>query len=151
MAANAVIFDFYNTLTVSTDAAVHRANANRVAAALGVTNDAYYRVLTTTFEERATGSCGDLPQTLLWIAARCDHGPSAAQLANACALRQSIEAKYARTLRDDAETALSALQSKGVTVGLISDCTHELPEVWPTLPIAPYVDATIFSIEMGFR
>jgi putative hydrolase of the HAD superfamily len=151
VATEAVIFDFYGTLAVSVQADLHRANADRVAAALGVTGEAYYRVLTTTFEERATGSCGDLTQTLQWMAARCGHSPSAAQLVDACELRRSIEAAYARTLREDAEAALSALQVKGVRVGLVSDCTHELPEVWPTLPIAQYVDATVFSVEAGVR
>ena len=146
-----MVFDFYGTLAVSASAALHRAGADRVAAALGVADETHYRVLTTTFEERATGSCGDLTQTMEWVAARCDHQPSAAQLASACEMRRSIEAGYARMLRDDAEAVLSALRARGVKIGLLSDCTHELPEVWPTLPIARYVDATVFSVEAGIR
>jgi hypothetical protein len=26
------------------------------------------------------------------------------------------------------------------------DCTRQLPEIWPTLPIGRYVDATVFSV-----
>lgn len=32
---------------------------------------------------------------------------------------------------------------------LISDCTHELPAFLPSLPVAPLLDAQIFSVELG--
>jgi putative hydrolase of the HAD superfamily len=34
---------------------------------------------------------------------------------------------------------------------VVSDCTHELPEFWDRLPVAPWVDAAVFSIVMGCR
>ncbi len=36
-------------------------------------------------------------------------------------------------------------------VGVVSDCTHELPELWPSLPVARFVDATVFSVLIGQR
>ena len=146
-----VVFDFYGTLVANPAAAVHRAGADRVAAALGLSGEAYYRVLLDTFTERATGVCGGLEDTMRWVAARCEHEPTSAQLAAACAVRRTNEEAYVRALRPDAETTLSSLRSAGIRIGLISDCTHELREVWPTLPIAPYVDAAIFSVEIGVR
>lgn len=151
MQVAAVIFDFYGTLCVNATAAAHRAGADRVAAALGASADDYYRVLLDTFTERATGACGDLEATVRWMAARCNHEPTAAQVAAACATRRANEDGYVRALRPDAESTLKSLQAAGVRVGLISDCTHELAEIWPSLPIAPYVDAPIFSIELGVR
>ena len=35
--------------------------------------------------------------------------------------------------------------------GLLSDCTHELPDIWPSLPVSRYVDATVFSVIAGVR
>jgi putative hydrolase of the HAD superfamily len=32
---------------------------------------------------------------------------------------------------------------------LISDCTHELPAFLPSLPVAPLLDARIYSVELG--
>ena len=151
MSFRAVVFDFYGTLAVSTDRATHRAGADRVAAALGVTADVYYDAVTSTFTERATGACGDVQETMRWLAARCCHTPTTSQLAAACALRHEIEAGYARALRPDAEPTLSKLKDAGIRLGLISDCTHELPEIWPSLPIAQYIDATVFSNEAGVR
>jgi putative hydrolase of the HAD superfamily len=46
---------------------------------------------------------------------------------------------------------VTSLKERGLKVGLISDCTHELPEIWPSLPIAEHFDAMVFSIQAGFR
>lgn len=34
---------------------------------------------------------------------------------------------------------------------MISDCTHELAELWDTLPLASLVDAAVFSVVAGRR
>jgi putative hydrolase of the HAD superfamily len=52
-------------------------------------------------------------------------------------------------LRQDAVSALSALKKRGLSTGMISDCTHELPAFLPSLPVAPLLDARIFSVEVG--
>ena len=46
---------------------------------------------------------------------------------------------------------LSCLRQDGYKTGLISDCTHEIPVVWPETPFAPLIDAAIFSCLVGFR
>ncbi len=46
---------------------------------------------------------------------------------------------------------LRRLRHRGLQIGVVSDCTHELPEAWPDLPVAPWVDATAFSVVLGER
>ena len=72
--------------------------------------------------------------------------PSAA-LESSASRRRSPESEQ----RDDTEPTLRTLRERGLKLGLLSDCTHELPDVWPTLPIAPYVDVTVFSVQAGVR
>lgn len=151
MPVRAVVFDFYGTLSVSATAAARRAGATRIANALGIPPPALHEAIAATFTERATGACGDLEQTMHWLAQRCGASPSPDQLADACTLRRETENVYARALRDDAEPTLRALRKRGLAIGLISDCTHELPELWPSLPIARYFDATVFSVTAGVR
>src|SRR6185312_3890966 len=53
-------------------------------------------------------------------------------------------------LRADAVSTLLALRRLGLSSGLISDCTHELPAFLPSLPVADLLDARVFSVEVGF-
>jgi putative hydrolase of the HAD superfamily len=147
----AVVFDYYGTLTVSTPAATRREGAERVAAKLGVPAEAYFEVLLGSFTERSTGVCGDLRATLQWVAERCGHEPTGVELDAACRERRIIEADYAAMLRPEAVPTLRSLQERGVRVGVVSDCTHELPEVWADLPVAGFVDAVVFSVVAGRR
>jgi putative hydrolase of the HAD superfamily len=52
-------------------------------------------------------------------------------------------------LRGDAVTALTAIKRRGLATAVISDCTHELPAFLPSLPVAPLLDATIYSVRLG--
>ena len=151
MPAQAVVFDFYGTLSISATAAARRSGASRIASSLGIPAEAFHKAIAATFTERATGVCGDLEQTMRWLADRCSASVTPEQLAEACALRLETEEVYARALRPEAEPTLRTLRERGVRIGLLSDCTHELPEIWPSLPVAPYVEATVFSVQVGLR
>jgi putative hydrolase of the HAD superfamily len=52
-------------------------------------------------------------------------------------------------LRPDAVSALTAIRNKGLSTALISDCTHELPALLPSLPVASLLDVQVFSVEVG--
>lgn len=151
MVIRAVVFDYYGTLAVSATRAARRSGAERIAAALGIPADVWHAAIAATFTERATGVRGDLEQTMHWLAEQCGRTPQSDQLKTACEIRRSTEGVYARTLRDDAEETLRTLHERGIKLGVLSDCTHELPDVWPTLSIAPYVDVTVFSVQAGLR
>jgi putative hydrolase of the HAD superfamily len=147
----AVVFDFYGTLTVSASVSARRDGAGRVAGALGVPAESFFEQLSSTFTERATGRCGDLVETMAWLAHRCGCTPTDEQLAAACAERRATEKTYAQMLRRDSTQTLLRLKEHSLRIGVVSDCTHELPECWGGLPIAELVDAVVFSIEAGQR
>jgi putative hydrolase of the HAD superfamily len=147
----AVVFDFYGTLSIGASRAERRAAAVQLAQCLDLDEDVYFDALATTYTQRATGVLGDLAATMRWLATHCGGAPTDDQVATSCELRRETEGRFARTLRDDALPTVTALHERGLKIGLISDCTHELPEVWPSLPIAEHFDATVFSIEAGLR
>lgn len=151
MSLSAVIFDYYGTLTVSASAADRRSGVGRVADALGVPADLLFDSISSTFTERATGQCGDMLATMAWLADRCGHRPSGAQLQAACSIRTEIERGYASMFRHDTVSTLRFLRRRGLRLGLVSDCTHELPDFWASLPVAPLIDATVFSVLVGQR
>jgi putative hydrolase of the HAD superfamily len=53
------------------------------------------------------------------------------------------------TLRPDAVAALTAIKARGLRTGVVSDCTQELSAFLPALPVAPLLDARVFSVELG--
>jgi putative hydrolase of the HAD superfamily len=145
-----VIFDCYGTLTVSASRSSRSAAHELVAAALGVPSDAYGKALLRTWPERARGQLGDLTETLRAIARACGVEPDDDTLAQASAVRRETQREFL-VLRPDAVETLRGLREWGLPVAVVSDCTHELPEEWPTLAIAPYVNATVFSVVEGLK
>ncbi|WP_370127304.1 HAD family hydrolase [Streptacidiphilus sp. EB103A] len=150
MATTAVIFDFFGTLTPSTPTEVWDAHAARSASPLGIPARQWRTTLDASFAERATGSLGDLTATFRTLAQRNNIHPSAEALAAACTARMAAQQELF-VLRDDAASTLTELRSRGLRLGVLSDCTAELAAAWSRLPVAELVDARVLSCEEGRR
>lgn len=146
----AVIFDFFGTLTPSTPAHVWDEHAARSAAPLGIGASAWRAALAASFAERATGMLGDLPATFRELARRNGIDPSDEALAAACAARMAAQRELF-VFRAEALDVLTALRERGLRLGVLSDCTVELADTWPQLPVAELVDARVLSCEVGRR
>ncbi|WP_184535660.1 HAD family hydrolase [Micromonospora polyrhachis] len=141
----AVLFDFFGTLTCPVQRGWRH---TAVADALGCSRDTLVDILDQSFYQRATGAIGDTEATLRWVADRAGVRPSAGALRAAVAAR--FAAIHADTrLRSDAVPVLRALRQRGLRIGLVSDCTHELPVFLPRLPVAPLLDAQVLSVRLG--
>jgi len=105
-------------------------------------------VLLNSFFDRAAGYHGGMEQTMRWVATQAGASPTDQQIQRACALRRQTERELI-TFRSDAQRLLATLRACGIRTAVVSDCTHEVPELWPSLSLAPYVDATVFSIWLG--
>jgi len=144
-AFQAVVFDFFGTLTRSVRRGPQHAD---IARALGCDPDTVLSVLDRTFQVRARGHLGSAEATLRWVTEQAGGRPRTAQLKAAVPAR--VNALRADTrLRADAESVLQAIKQRGLRTALISDCTHELPAFLPNLPIAPLLDVNVFSVEVG--
>ena len=144
-AFQAVVFDFFGTLTRSVRRGPQHAD---IARALGCDPDAVLSVLDRTFQVRARGDLGSAEATLRWVTEQAGGRPRTAQLQAAVPAR--VDALKADTrLRADAESVLRAVKQRGLRTALISDCTHELPAFLPSMPIAPLLDVNVFSVEVG--
>jgi putative hydrolase of the HAD superfamily len=141
----AVLFDFFGTITK----AVARGPAHMaVARHLGCDPREYTQQLDRTFPDRAKGSYGPPRDALGWITrvlgARPDHATmTAALIARVDAIRADTR------LRADAVPVLRALRRRGVRTAVVSDCGPELPLFLPFLPVAPLLDACVYSIRLG--
>ncbi|MFD2766790.1 HAD family hydrolase [Micromonospora eburnea] len=141
----AVLFDFFGTLTCG----VQRGTAHlAIAEQLGCPPDTLIEVLDRTYYQRASGRLGNAEATLRWVCDQAGVHPSQRAVRAAVASRhQAIRADT--RLRDEAVPVLATLRHRGVRTGLISDCTHELPEFLPQLAVAPLLDVRVFSVQVG--
>ncbi len=144
-AYRAVVFDFFGTLTRSVQRGPQHAE---IARRLGADPDVIRGVLDRTFHSRARGTFGSAVATLRWVTEQAGAHPRRAALEEAVPAR--VDALRADTrLRPDAVSALTAIKKRGLATAVVSDCTHELPEFLPGLPVAPLLDARVFSVEVG--
>lgn len=146
----AVVFDFYGTLTRTRTAEESTAARTELAALLGIDPVALDADMTATVDQRFRGAGGNIAGSLAWIAARLGVEVPPAALDEAAARRLELEQSFGRP-RSDAVEVLRALRDRGLRVGVISDCSAELPQYFPALEIAPLVDAAVFSFVTGHR
>lgn len=146
----AVVFDFYGTLTPVSPSTVWAHNSARLAMAMGVPPDALLKVLDETFPDRITGATGGLWQTIRALGERLGVQLTDTQLDEASRVRREVqESMFA--LRPEALPVIEGLRSRGLRIGLLSDCTSELPDAWSRLPLSGVVDAAVFSCVEGTR
>jgi putative hydrolase of the HAD superfamily len=146
MRPTAVIFDFFGTLTPSTPAHVWDEHAARIAAPLGIPAATLRAAMDASWAERATGLLGDLTATFRTLARRCGTDPSDQALNAACDARRQLQRELFG-LRPDAVGVLTTLRAEGWVLGVLSDCTVELAQAWPDLPLASLVHARVLSCD----
>jgi putative hydrolase of the HAD superfamily len=146
----AVVLDFYGTLAPGRSAEQQAAARAAQADALGVDQALLDAELSATVDERFRGAGGSVAGSLAWVAHRLGVDPDPARLRRAAEVRLATERSFGEP-RPDAVAVLSAVRERGLAVGVVSDCSAELPRYFADLPIAPLVDAAVFSFVLGVR
>jgi putative hydrolase of the HAD superfamily len=146
----AVVFDFYGTLTPVNPYEAWIDHTSRLAAVMGVAPKALAAALDESYPDRATGALGDTRQTLQILGGRLGLRLGEDRLDEAWRLRQQVQESLMR-LRPEALPVIGRLRASGLRIGLVSDCTSELPAAWPRLPLSAVVDAAVFSCAEGTR
>jgi len=150
VSTRAVVFDFYGTLAPGRSVAAQVVARTAQAEALGVDPARFDAELTATVDERFRGAGGDVAGSLRWLAHRLGAEPSGSALNAAAAVRLASERAFGEP-RPEAVAVLRALRDRGLRIGVVSDCSAELPVYFAQLPIAPLVDVAVFSFTTGHR
>jgi putative hydrolase of the HAD superfamily len=118
---------------------------DEICALLGVTRAAFERVWLEEYPARMTGDLeASMRRACAALAGSDTHG---AEL-----LRLRIAAHSAMFVpRADAVAALKALRARGLALGLITNCSSEVPALWAASPFAALVDVTVFSAREGIK
>lgn len=144
----AVVFDYYGTLAPGRDPLFQRAARAEQAAALDVDVEAYDAMLTATHRERFGGVGGTLEGSMRWMLEQLGVDREEAVVRQAAQIRLASERRFGEP-RPEAEPTLRALHGRGLRIGVISDCSAELPLYFGELPLARWVDTAVFSFVTG--
>jgi len=141
----AIIFDFFGTLSV----AVRQGPAHaQMARRLGCDPEAWLDLMRRTFYMRATGRLGNPIDVLHGLTRILGARPSQRTVRSVRADRVAAVGADG-PLRPDAVPVLDGLRRRGLRTAVVSDCWYELPELLPALPVAPLLDARVFSVRVG--
>jgi putative hydrolase of the HAD superfamily len=145
---DAVIFDLFGTLVPPFSGNPHAILMRDITECLGLPFEPFEREWIAKYEQRGIGA-ETVAQQLREICALLDRSDvSESSVEAAIALRMEF---FRRALvpRDGAVDVLGALRSRGLKIGLISDCSSEPPALWSATPLAELVDVAIFSCDAG--
>ena len=143
MKFKAIIFDLFGTLVDDFGSSVGQMH-HEMAAALFVPYEQFITLWGQTAKMRIIGAFETVEANIKYVCDTMKVSPTAEQLEKAVEIRM----KYIRQAlqpRPDAISTVSELRNQGYKIGLLSNCSIEIPIVWQETAFADLFDATIFS------
>lgn len=147
---NAVIFDFFGTLVPIYKVNAHNELLSEMAALLDIPSNFFIDRWLNTFKERVTGKYPDVYSNIKKICIEFGVFPTNEQYDLAIEMRHKFTKNHIRPKRAVIRT-LSRIKESGFGLGLITDCSSELPSIWKETEFAPYFDVTMFSCMEGTK
>jgi putative hydrolase of the HAD superfamily len=144
------IFDLYGTLVHEFPREEFYGVVDEMAWRVGADAAAFRERWTATAVARQTGVFPDVAANVEAVCAELGLRPSAGELAEALAARAAMYDRWFHP-REGAVETLRELKIRGYAVGLLSMCAPDTPALWFGSPLAPFVDRTVFSSEVGLR
>ena len=149
MKFRAIIFDFYGTLVDDFASSAGRNHAEFVEV-LAVPSASFMKLWRETTEMRVVGAFQTVEESIEYVCSLLGATLTADQLSRAVAIRLEM---IKRTLipRADALDTLARLKTDGYKTGLLSNCSIEIPILWPETAFADLFDAAVFSSRVGLK
>jgi putative hydrolase of the HAD superfamily len=151
MKYDAVIFDLFGTLVPSFDDSLFGDCLAGMAAELGMREEMFRHAwLRETNVRRHTGAFDSLREEILHICELHDAEATDARVDAALQIRHDFTRRTLQP-RPDAVSTLGALRGMGLRTALISDCSGDVPELWPETVFPGLFDATLFSCAVKLK
>jgi len=146
----AIIFDFFGTLVDNFSIRELERVLSEMAKVLSAPRDDFARMWVETFPDRATGIIPTIETNIKYICRALGCLATDAQIKAASDIRFRFMQRTLTPRRGVLDT-LAQLKAEGYKIGLITDCSSELPNLWPSTPFAPLIDMAVFSCHVGVR
>jgi putative hydrolase of the HAD superfamily len=151
MKYDAVIFDLFGTLVTPIIHSEYNSVLREVSDIVGANPTGFLRLWEDdTAHARAIGTYSTIRANIEHVCAMLDLSPTGESVDPA----ESLRIDYMRGAMKpwpDAVEALGKLQEQGLTLGLISDCSADVPPLFPETPLAPFFDSPVFSSDVGLK
>lgn len=144
MKFNAVIFDLFGTLVDDFAASVGRQTYSELAKALEVPYEQFMPLWRETSEMRTGGAFQTVEASIEHVCSLIGVHVSPEQMTKAVEIRLQ-QTRRALEPRQDAVATLAQLKKDGYKIGLLSNCSIEIPSLWPESAFADLIDSAIFS------
>jgi len=143
MKFEAVIFDLFGTLIddfVSSVGDMHQ----EMAAALNVPYEQFMQIWRQTAEMRIIGAFDSVEANLAYVCDAMKVNPRAEQIEKAVEIRMKYIRQALRP-KPDAINTPSELRNQGRQIGLLSNCSIEIPTLWKETAFADLFHTAVFS------
>jgi putative hydrolase of the HAD superfamily len=144
MKYKAVVFDLFGTLVDNFTRNDYNSVMAKIADILKAPQEDFIKLWTSSFNDRVTGVHGDQRESFEHICGKLQIQVSRAQIKRAFIIRMDF-CRRTTIPRNGSVEVLNTLRKNGYKIGLISDCTGEIPLVWDETPFANLFDVKIFS------
>ena len=146
----AVIFDLFGTLVDNFSTRGYETALTHMASILSLPPNEFSRVWFGTARTLQASTLNSLENKIEYICSELGAPSERKKIIQAAKVRLD----YIRCVMEPrlgTVEVLSCLKEKGYKNGLISDCSQEIPLIWPETPLAYLIDAAVFSCLVGFR
>ena len=144
MKFKAVIFDFYGTLVQDFGSASIGELQTEFLKALGVPAEPFLKLWRETTEQRIVGAFQTVEASIEHVCDLLGVKLTSQQMTRAMEIRLKI-IRQTFMPRADAVSTLTRLKQESYKIGLLSNCSIEIPILWPETEFAALVDSAIFS------
>jgi putative hydrolase of the HAD superfamily len=143
MQFHAIIFDLYGTLVNAFASSLGQLHTDFVRT-LGVPPEPFIRLWSQTTDMRVRGAFQSVEASIEYVCNLIGTSLTAEQMSRAVEIRMQL---VRRTLlpRPDALEILMRLKNDNFKIGLLSNCSIEIPILWPETPLSAVIDSAIFS------
>jgi putative hydrolase of the HAD superfamily len=143
---DAVIFDFFGTLVYNRPWGSEMNVA--VAAVLGASGDEFLREWANTARRRTTGGYPSVGENVEEVCRTLGVAITPERVERAVAIRLDYTRRNL-VPKEGALELLRRLRDMGLKLGLLSNCTPEVPVIWREMPLSSLFDGAVFSCDVG--
>ena len=133
MKYKAVIFDLFGTLIDNLSLSEYENVLLEIASILGASPDMFRQLWLDSFRERITGVLPTPQANIEYICRKLKINATEAQIERAARVRLDFTARAVKP-RPGSLEMLSHLKAQSCKIGLISDCSGEVPLIWKNTP-----------------
>ena len=147
----AIVFDLFGTLVYTFPSNEHDVVLDKMAGVLGVESATFAQIFDNDMREaREMGKYATIEENIKIACHQLGARPNPEAVRQAAAYRYEFIKKALSPRKDTIET-LKQIKAQGLAIGLISDCSPEVPMLWDETPFAIFIDVAVFSCEVGIK